>query len=423
MSLIKRAFDGNEKRGADPTLNWGSSYIPTNGQSGLTAAGLSLTDDAALSISSVYTAVSILSDSVSTLPLRTYKTGDVSKTIQNPPVLIDNPWPEGTMQDWLSQVMFSLAMRGNFYGQIVDRDKNGYATMIRPLHPDQVTARRVQGRRAYWFDGVRQNTDDVLHIPNILSPGAFIGINPVEYMRQSWALMLAAEKYGAGFFQNSALPQGVIEVGEDLTEEEAIELARAWKMSHGGLGNAGMPAVLTGGATFKVLSLKPEDTMFLATKSFQREEIAAFFRIPAHLMGQQDRTSSWGTGVEQMEIGFVINTLRPYLNKIESYLSRLLPPQIQTRFDIRGRLRGDQGQRFAGYTMAVNNGYMNLDEIRDLEDLAPLPNGQGQTYWRPLNMGPIEKIMDGSLVPSGSGGMGGGQDQAPTAPAAGVVSK
>ena len=124
-----------------------------------------------------------------------------------------------------------------------------------------------------------------------------------------------------------------------------------------------------------------------------------------------------------MEIGFVINTLRPYLNKIESYLSRLLPPQIQTRFDIRGRLRGDQGQRFAGYTMGVNNGYMNLDEIRDLEDLAPLPNGQGQTYWRPLNMGPIEKIMDGSLVPSGSGGMGGGQDQAPTAPPKGVVSK
>ena len=149
MSLIKRAFDANEKRGADPTLNWGSSYIPTNGQSGLTAAGLSLTDDAALSISSVYTAVSILSDSVSTLPLRTYKTGDVSKTIQKPPVLIDNPWPEGTMQDWLSQVMFSLAMRGNFYGQIVDRDSRGYATMIRPLHPDQVSHDQLFVRRSF----------------------------------------------------------------------------------------------------------------------------------------------------------------------------------------------------------------------------------------------------------------------------------
>ena len=423
MSLIKRAFDGNEKRGADGNLPWGSSYIPTNGQSGLTAAGLALTDDAAMSISTVYTAVSILSDSVATLPLRTYKTGDVSKTIQSPPMLIDNPWPEGTMQDWLSQVMFSLAMRGNFYGQIVDRDKKGYATMIRPLHPDQVSARRVQGRRTYWFDGVRQDSADVFHIPNILPPGSFIGLNPIEYMRQSWALMLAAEKYGAGFFQNSALPQGVIEVGEDLTEEEAIELARAWKMSHGGLGNAGMPAVLTGGATFKVLSLKPEDTMFLATKSFQREEIGAFFRIPAHLLGQQDRTSSWGSGIEQMETGFVINTLRPYLTKIESYLSRQLPPTVQTRFDIRGRLRGDQGQRFSGYTMAVNNGYMNLDEIRELEDQPPLPNDQGKTYWRPLNMGPIEKIMDGSLVPSGSGGMGGGTDQSPTAPAAGVVSK
>ena len=419
MTLIRRALTV-EKRGADGNLPWGSSYIPTNGQTGLTSAGLALNDDSALSISTVYTAVSILTDSVSTLPLRSYKRGDISRTVQDSPLLVSDPWPEGTLQDWISQVMFSLALRGNFYGQIVDRDKKGYATMVRPLHPDQVMARRVKGFRTYWVDGSRIDTNDMLHIPNILSPGSFIGLNPVEYMRQSWALALAAEKYGSQFFQNSALPQGVIEVGEDMTEEETLEMARAWKMGHGGLGNAGMPAVLTAGATFKVLSLKPEDVQFLATKAYQRQEIAAMFRIPAHLMGQVDRTTSYGTGIEQMELGYVINTLRPYLTKIESYLTRLLPGSIEVQFDLRGRLRGDQQQRFNAYTMAINNGYMNLDEARSNEDLPPLPDGNGQEFWRPLNVGPISKIMDGSLVPTGGGGQGGGVDQSPLAPAPGV---
>lgn len=422
MSLIRGVFN-QDKRGADPTLPWGSSYIPTNGQTGLTSAGLALNDDSALTISSVYTAVSILSDAVSTLPLRSYKRGDPSRTVVDSPLLVSDPWPEGTLQDWISQIMFSLALRGNFYGMIADRDNKGYATMVRPLHPDQVSARRINGQRAYWVDNKRVDTADVLHIPNILPPGSFIGINPVEYMRQSWALALAAEKYGSQFFQNSALPQGVIEVGEDLSEEETLELARGWKMAHGGLGNAGMPAVLTGGATFRTLSLKPEDVQFLNTKAYQREDIAAFFRIPAHLMGQQDRTSSWGTGVEQMEIGFVINTLQPYITKIESYLSRLLPQSVKVEFDLTGRLRGDQGARFAAYTMAINNGYMNIDEARMRENLPPLPNGNGQEFWRPLNEGPISKIMDGTLVPSGSGGQGGGQDQSPSAPASGQVSK
>ena len=420
MTLLRRRF---ETRGADPTLNWGSSVIPTNGQTGLTSAGLALNDDAAMTISAVYTAVSILSDSVSTLPLRTYKRGDLSRAIIKAPILISDPWPEGTLQDWLGQAMFSLALRGNSYGHIVDRDKAGFATMVKPIHPDTVTARRLpSGEREYRFSGVKVNTDDVLHIPNILMPGSFIGLNPVEYMRQSWALALAAEKYGSQFFANSSIPQGVISVGEDMTPEETLELARDWKMAHGGLGNAGLPAVLTGGATFQVLSIKPEDAQFLNTKTFQRQEIASFFRIHAHLMGQQDRTSSWGTGVEQMEIGFVINTLRPYLTKIETYLSRLLPGAIECRFDLRGRLRGDQLARFGAYTMAVNNGYMNLDDVRELEDQPPLPDGQGQVFWRPLNMGPIEKIMDGSLVPSGSGGQGGGTDQSPTAPAPGAPS-
>ena len=409
-----------QQRGADPTLPWGSSYIPTNGQTGMSAAGIQLNEDQALSITAVYTAVSILTDSISTLPLLEYKAGNRQAGPVKSSILTSDPWPEGTLQDFLAQIVVSLTLRGNFFGIIVDRDPNGYASMVKPIHPDTVLARRGQdGKRTYFVDGRRVDSADVVHIPNLLMPGSFIGLNPVEYMRQSWGLAAASERYMGQFYANSATPTGVIEVGEDLTEEETLELARAWKMSHGGINGAGLPAVLTGGATWKTIQVTPGDAQFLQTRDFQRQEIAAFFRIPSHLMGQVDRTSSWGTGVAAMEQGFVINTLRPYLAKIEAYVTRLLPPNREARFDISGRLRGDMTELMSGLTLAVNNGWMNLDEARFILDMPPLPGGDGQKFWRPLNFGPVDMIIDGSLKPAGSGGIGGGIDQSPDAPAPG----
>ena len=417
--LVRGPGSGQETRGADPTLPWGSSYIPTNGQTGLVAAGFNVNDDTALSITSVYTAVSILADSVATLPLHTFRRGARAMGPVNDPMIVSNPWPEVTVNDFMSQLMVSLTLRGNFFGQIVDRDRDGYATCIMPVHPDSVMARRMQdGTRAYWISGQRVKTEDMVHIPNLLVPGAFVGLNPVEYMRQSWGLAGAAERYMGQFYANSATPTGVIEIGEDLTEEETLELARSWRMTHGGLQGGGLPAVLTGGATWRSIQVSPGDAQFLQTRAFQREEIASFFRIPPHLMGQQDRTSSYGTGVEQMELNFVINTLRAYLTKIEAYWTRLLPGNLEARFDLTSRLRGDQGQRYTAYAMAVNNGWLSTDEIRAREDLPPLPDGQGAYFWRPLNFAPVDKIVSGEA--GVTGGPGGGMDQEPTAPAPGV---
>ena len=140
MSILRSL----ERRGADPTLPWGSSYIPTNAQTGLIGAGVPINDDTSLSIATVYTCIAILSDAVSTLPLNTLvKTTDHSRVVVDPePPLITNPWPDGTRITWLSQVMYSLLLRGNCYGVIASRDDMGYPTVIQLVHPDTVTARR-----------------------------------------------------------------------------------------------------------------------------------------------------------------------------------------------------------------------------------------------------------------------------------------
>lgn len=380
-----------------------------------------MSDDAALAVITVFTCIAILADAVATLPLNAYKkTKDrTKKPIDPAPPLVANPWPEGSLLDWLTQVMVSLLLRGNFFGRIVDRDGYGTPTVVMPLHPDNVTARRdpKSGKRVYRVMGTPVSTDDILHIPALLVPGSFIGLNPVEYMRRPFALASAAEQYGAQFFSNSANPSGIIEVEEDLTPEQARELKRDWQQMHGGISNAQYPAVLTAGAKWTQIAINPDDAQFLQTRDFQRHEIASFFRIPEHMLGFQDRTSSWGSGIEQMEIGFVINTLRGWLSRIESYLSDLLPRSQICKFDLRGRLRGDTLQRFQAYTLARNGGWMNIDEIRELEDMPALPDGLGQAYFAPLNFAPMDQILDGSVGRT-SGGVGGGVGNSPTAPPA-----
>jgi HK97 family phage portal protein len=412
-----------EVRGADPTLPWGSSYIPTNGQLGMVAAGVPINDDMALSIATVFTCVAILADSVSTLQLKAYRrsAAGAEKALDPAPMLVANPWPEGILQDWLTQVMVSLTLRGNFYGRIVERDARGFATSIQPLHPDIVVPRRNAdtGAREYWIQGRPVSSHDMLHIPALLVPGSFVGLNPVEYQRTSWGLAAATEKYGGQFFANSAHPSGVIEYPGDLSPEETLEMARDWKMAHSGIGNAQFPAILTGGAEWKSVSLGPDDAQFLGTRSFQRSEIGSFFRIPEHMLGIQDKTSSWGTGIEQMEIGFVTNTLRPWLTRIETYMSNLLPPNQIAKFDLTSRMRGDSGQRSAYYTAMINAGLMCADTACDLEGLPRLPNGEGQIYYRPTNFTTTTQMKDNPPAPGSSGGIGGGIDQAPDAPAPG----
>ena len=143
-------------------------------------------------------------------------------------------------------------------------------------------------------------------------------------------------------------------------------------------------AVVTGGATVKPLSITPEDAQFLATRAFQKHDIAAFFGIPPSMMGEQDRSTSV-VGIEQEQMMFTTNTLLPFLTRIETYLSDLMPPSIVAKFDLKGRLRADTLARFQAYQLARNGGWFSVNDIRELEDMPDVENGDD--YLQPLNMG------------------------------------
>ena len=203
MSIIKNII---ERRGLSSTAPFGDYSIPTNGMLGSVNAGVAVNEKSAMEISTVFACVSVLADSIATLPLHAYIKGKDCKTLADPqPSIVTTPWSEATVQDFLTQIMVSLTLRGNAFGLIVDRDpKLLYPLQVVPVHPDdvQVIIRNPvnslpgSGSLIYKINGKVIPNDDMVHIRNISSPGSLLGLNPIEYARQTFGLAIATERYG-----------------------------------------------------------------------------------------------------------------------------------------------------------------------------------------------------------------------------------
>lgn len=363
--------------------------IPKNSDGFVADAGVYVSEQTALQLTAVHACVRLLADAIASLPMDVYrKRGDLREPVRPTPPLVANPLDEVTDFEWKFMVVTSLALRGNSYNVVVERDRFEFPTKLLPVHPDvvQVSEDRDTGRPIYRVEGERIPNADMVHIKRFTLPGWLTGLSPIEAARQGIGLGLAAERFGARWFGDSAAPSSVLETDQDRTPEQVREIQRNWIASHGG---RRYPAVLSGGFKWRPITITPEESQFLETRRFQRSEIAMLFGIPPHMIGDTERSTSWGTGIEQQSIGFVVYTLRPWLTCIESALSRLLPRGQFVRFNVDALLRGDIKSRYEAYAQARNAGWLSVDEIRELEDRPPLPGGIGQGYLQPLNMAPL----------------------------------
>ena len=378
-----------EKRLYSPS--WGDpSRIPLNSDGYGVDSGVYVTDLQAMQLVAVNACVRLLADSVAGLPLDAYrKNGNVRQSVDPVPSLVASPFTDLTIFEGMWQLVACLALKGESVSIAMARDRMEFVTSMLPIHPDSWTVDVDRnginrGRPVYKIDGERVPNEDVIHIRRFSLPGELHGLSPIAAARQGIGLGLAAERFGARFFGDSANPSSVLETEQNLTREQAQLNQKLWKDSHGGRRH---PAMLSGGLKWRPISITPEESQFLATRSYQRDEIAMLFGIPPHMIGAVDKSTSWGTGIEQQGIGFVTYTLTNWLNPIESAFSALLPRGQFARMNVNALLRGDMKARFDAYVSARNAGWLNVNEIRELEDRAPVPNGDD--YIQPLNMGPL----------------------------------
>lgn len=408
MSLARRAGKAiRETRFYAPSGAGDPWSIPSNGSlAAYTASGVPVTDDTAMQLLSVAACVRLLSDAVSGLPFDAVKAdGELRKTIEPPPPIIADPFGGAstpglpTRRQGFVQMMVSLLLRGNAYCLVLSKDSYGRPSRLMVLHPDRVRCEfDAFGRRKYEIDHQPVDAGSIVHIMGMGFPESPTGLSVISYARQAIGLGLAAEEFGARFFGEGAHMTGVVEIEADLDKDRARTIKENFSASHSGLKNSHTVGVLTGGAKWKPISVTPEDAQFLGTRAAQTLDIAMVFGIPPHMLGQVDKTTSWGTGIEQMGLGFLAYSLSAWLGRFEDAWSAMLPRPQSARFNADALLRTDTAGRYAVYSAARSAGILTTNEIRALENYGPVDGGDDIAA--PLNSSAPALTKDNGASPS-----------------------
>ncbi len=367
------------------------------------ATGVNVTPDRALQASAVYACVRVLAETIASLPLHVYKRLARGKEKATDhylyPILHDAPNPEMTSFEFRETMMGHLCLRGNAYAEKVI-DRAGRVKELWPLNPDRVTVERDKATKQLVYtvtipDEARKvelGSDRILHIRGLSGDG-IIGYSPIKLARESIGLSLATEEYGARFFGNGSRPGGVLEHPGKLGAEARKNLKKSWEDMHQGLEQSHRIAILEEGLKWHQIGIAPEEAQYLETRQHQTTDIARIFRVPPHMIG--DLTRSTNNNIEHQGIEFAVYTMTPWCVRFEQGFRQRLFDVDDTNyfaeFLINGLLRGDINSRYNAYAIGRQWGWLSADDIRELENQNPLPDGQGKTYLLPLNMVPADQ--------------------------------
>ncbi|MDN3356073.1 phage portal protein [Actinomadura sp. DC4] len=382
---------------------------------GATDSGVPVSERSALTMAAVWRSVALISGVSAALPLVPYVRG--TKQPAASPLLAD-PHPDMVPYELWRLTYAHRLLWGNAFVQKL-RNGAGQIKELWPITPDKVRVYAYRPTEAnpsgkiFWVDtGTRDEpgpvipltSRDILHLPGLGYDGV-VGLSVVQMARQTIGLGLAAERYGARFFGSGNLMGGILQTDARLEPGQAEALKERWKAKMSGLDRSHEIAVLDSGAKFQTLTMPHDDAQFLESRNFEVEEIARWFGVPPFLLMLTERSTSWGTGLEQQALGWVTFDLHPqWLAPTEQRITKeiLLNPKIEARYRVNELLRGDSAARAEFYRALRELGALNGDEIRDAEDLPPVPDGKGQTYWQPTNMMPIGEEPPPAADPQGA---------------------
>lgn len=359
-----------------------------------TAAGVRVTPELALKLTTVYACVKVLAETVAQLPLILYRRIDRGKerATQHPLYRLVGQRPNDmhTSFEWREMLQAHLAMRGNAYSEIVSQGMRIAA--LNPLHPDYVRAEDAAGSWRYFVRDTpggperMLRRDQMLHLRGLASSG-IMGLNPIESQREAIGFGLAAQEHGARFYNNGAIFPGWIKHPTNFKDAEAKDKFRAaWRMATTG-GRKFETPVLEYGMEYHEIPIKHTDAQYLETLKHREEVAARIFRMPPHKVGILERATN--NNIEHQGIEFVTDTLMPWLKRWEQRLNESLlsedeQPEYFFEFLVDGLLRGDAKTRSMYYNKGVQDGWLTRNEVRELENRNPLP-GLDEPL-EPLNM-------------------------------------
>lgn len=369
------------------------------------AAGVSVTDASATRIAAVWACVRLIAGSIAILPIDTYLERDGSRAPAPKNdlwwMLNEEPGPRWTAVSMWEWVARSMLLRGDGFVRVHRRSSRDAAVSdLEPLHSDRVEVVLLKSRRLayrYTDDFDREVTvdqDDMLHFTGFGYDGRR-GVSAVRhYARDAIGTAMATDQFAAKFFGSGAMQKHVVRTPGRLGPEAIKTLRDQWMERYAGLDNAYRPMVLTEGLDVKELSLSAEDSQLLESRKFNVIDIARAFGVPPILIAESEKTSSWGSGVEQIILAFVLFTLQPHLDRWEEELNRKLFRRAGRgcEFNLDRLKAGDTKARGEFLRQLVGGaqgpGVISVNEARNREGLPPI-DGADELY-DPRKVGSID---------------------------------
>ncbi|AMO58121.1 portal protein [Endozoicomonas montiporae] len=357
-------------------------------------SGRTITRQHALQLTAVFGCIRVLSESVGMLPCHLFEQkGDRKEKAVNHSLyklLSVKPNDYMTPQEFWELLVACLCLKGNFYGYKVRT--MGKVSEILPFDPDCVEPKLDSNHKPVYKVTFKDGSQDVLtqdqiwHV-RILTLDGLTGLSPISFARQAISLGLDTEQFGAQLFKNGAVGSGALETDDQLSDEAYKRLKEDFEARHQGMENMHKPFILEKGLKWNQITMKAEDTQFLETRKFQKDEICAIFRVPPHMIANLEKATF--SNIEHQAQSFVNYSLMPYLTRIEQRINiGLLNDKDQGRFYAKfnagALLRGDMKSRFEAYASGIQWSIYSPNDCRELEDLNPREGGD--IYLTPMNM-------------------------------------
>lgn len=380
---------------------------------GMSDAGEVVSEQSALGIATVYACVRVLSESLASLPCKVFHVTDKGRlqaTDHRLQYLLGTaPNDEMTAFTFFEVMVKAMALVGNAYAEI-ERDSEGQPVALWPLHPRETQPiRQGDGRLAYrTADGMSGgqvrivSAENMIHVPLFPDFDGIVGLSPLQLNMQTFGQAIATERFGSRFFRNYATPAIALTTAEEVDGKTKTEMRADWEKLQSA-GNQHRVAILDQGLKLERLSLSPEEGQYLETRCFLRSEIASLFRVPSHMVGDNAKLSNANT--ENLNLSFVVDSLRPYLSRLEAELTRKLfpvthpvPQMFAVQFDVSERQRGDFASSMAGFASGRQFGWLTANDVRralGLNEGGP----ELDVFLNPVNMQNANRLLSNAPTP------------------------
>lgn len=375
--------------------------------------GPPISEHTAMAVSAVFRCVTLRAGLRATLPLKVYRR--TSEGREEAPghriarLLKVAPFPGRPMTafSWRETLGINVDLWGNHYS-IIRYDNAGRVIGFEAVLPWQVEVRRVGYRNLYvctLLDGSREVIDheDMIHVPG---PGfdGICGMSRIRFAaRDSVALAKVLDQQTGIIHENAARPSGVLTIPGNIKKDGWDRLKAQFSEAMTGRSNAGKVFFADQGSEFKTLQMTPEDLATIEMRRFQIADISRFFGVPLHLLNETDKSTSWGSGIAEQNLGFLIYGLDADLSRDEAELNYKLfdGTEYYCEYDRGGLLAMDPLKAAQVAQTEVSFGGMTPNEYRRLRNRPPVEGGD-EPMMNSTNV-PLARQLAAPVAPAGQG--------------------